>query len=229
MRKGNRNLDVTSKSLFEDDRYLLPVLEDDALLFSLDEMIENHQSPSRDFSKIEEHPPAQDDDTSLRRVSELQDELRCLQMRFTAYREAVDETLERRWNSEKQGTKASRDRGQLAGSADILANDESQYFTSYSYNGQSFQRVVRAVLMFVEIHETMLKDTVRTDAYRDFIYNNKNIFKGKIILDVGCGTGILSMFCAKAGAAKVIAVDNSDIIEKARENVFGNGFGDRIT
>jgi len=71
----------------------------------------------------------------------------------------------------------------------------------------------------------MLKDTVRTDAYRDFIYENKNLFSGKVVLDVGCGTGILSMFCARAGASKVIAVDNSDIIDKARENVFANGLG----
>jgi len=41
-----------------------------------------------------------------------------------------------------------------------------------------------------DIHETMLKDTVRTDAYRDFIYNNKHLFKGKIVLDIGCGTGM---------------------------------------
>lgn len=74
----------------------------------------------------------------------------------------------------------------------------------------------------------MLKDTVRTDAYRDFIYGNKNLFKGKVVLDVGCGTGILSMFCAKAGAAKVIAVDNSDIIDKAREIVFDNRLGEII-
>lgn len=35
----------------------------------------------------------------------------------------------------------------------------------------------------------MLKDTVRTDAYRDFIYNNKHLIKGKVVLDLGCGTG----------------------------------------
>lgn len=37
----------------------------------------------------------------------------------------------------------------------------------------------------------MLKDSVRTDAYRDFIYDNKSLFKDKIVLDVGCGTGMI--------------------------------------
>lgn len=36
----------------------------------------------------------------------------------------------------------------------------------------------------------MLKDAVRTDAYRDFIYENKNMFKDKVVLDIGCGTGM---------------------------------------
>lgn len=75
----------------------------------------------------------------------------------------------------------------------------------------------------------MLKDFVRTDAYRDFIYDNKHLFKDKVVLDVGCGTGVLSMFCAKAGAKKVIAVDNSAIINKARANIFENGLDNIIT
>ena len=55
----------------------------------------------------------------------------------------------------------------------------------------------------------MLKDEVRTLTYRNSMYHNKHLFKGKVVLDVGCGTGILSMFAAKAGASKVIGVSIS--------------------
>ncbi|KAJ2362854.1 hypothetical protein IW150_006896 [Coemansia sp. RSA 2607] len=75
----------------------------------------------------------------------------------------------------------------------------------------------------------MLQDRVRTEGYRDFMYNSADVLRGKVVLDVGCGTGILSMFAARAGAARVIAVDNSDIIEKARANVIENGLDGVIT
>ena len=51
----------------------------------------------------------------------------------------------------------------------------------------------------------------RTLAYKDAIMQNKHLFKDKIVLDVGCGTGILSIFCAKAGAKQVYGIDNSNI------------------
>ncbi|KAI4133312.1 MAG: hypothetical protein LQ347_002223 [Umbilicaria vellea] len=91
---------------------------------------------------------------------------------------------------------------------------EVHYFNSYNHHG---------------IHEEMLKDEVRTKSYRDAIYQNRHIFKDKIVLDVGCGTSILSMFAVKAGAKHVIAVDMSTIIEKAREIVKVNGMADKIT
>lgn len=55
----------------------------------------------------------------------------------------------------------------------------------------------------------MLKDEVRTLTYRNSMIYNKHLFRGKVVLDVGCGTGILSMFAAKAGAAKVIGVSTA--------------------
>ncbi|MCJ1329649.1 type I protein arginine N-methyltransferase Rmt1 [Thelotrema lepadinum] len=82
---------------------------------------------------------------------------------------------------------------------------------------------------FAGIHEEMLKDEVRTKSYRDAIYQNKHLFRDKVVLDVGCGTSILSMFAVKAGAKHVIGVDMSTIIEKAKEVVAVNGMTDKIT
>ena len=92
--------------------------------------------------------------------------------------------------------------------------ESDYYFNSYSHYG---------------IHMEMLKDRHRTESYRDAILMNAHMFKGKYVMDVGCGTGILSMFAAKAGAKKVIAVDCSSIAEQAREIVALNGFKDVIT
>lgn len=52
----------------------------------------------------------------------------------------------------------------------------------------------------------MLNDKIRTNAYYKAIAGNPHLFKDKIVLDVGCGTGILSLFAAEAGAKKVYAV-----------------------
>ncbi len=60
--------------------------------------------------------------------------------------------------------------------------------------------------LLLGIHEEMLKDTVRTGSYRAAIINNPHLFKDKTVLDVGCGTGILSMFAARAGASHVVGV-----------------------
>ena len=70
----------------------------------------------------------------------------------------------------------------------------------------------------------MLKDVVRTRAYQRAIEENPNDFKDKIVMDIGCGTGILSIFAARAGAKHVYAVDNAEIALFAREIVKQNGY-----
>ncbi|KAI1382194.1 protein arginine N-methyltransferase 1 [Hypoxylon crocopeplum] len=95
-----------------------------------------------------------------------------------------------------------------------MAHSEQHYFNSYNHHG---------------IHEEMLKDEVRTKSYMNAIVQNKHLFKDKVVLDVGCGTAILSMFAVRAGAKHVIGVDMSTIIFKAREIVKVNGMADKIT
>jgi len=48
-------------------------------------------------------------------------------------------------------------------------------------------------------------------------------FKGKSILDMGCGTGVLGIYACKLGAARVLGVDNDQwAYENALENVTRN-------
>ncbi|KAM7352805.1 arginine methyltransferase 8 [Cochliomyia hominivorax] len=67
----------------------------------------------------------------------------------------------------------------------------------------------------LEVHEIMLKDRPRQEAYKKAIFTNASLFKDKIVLDVGSGTGILSAFCAKAGASLVYAVEASNLAKIA--------------
>lgn len=89
--------------------------------------------------------------------------------------------------------------------------------------------VVKLTLSFADIHAVMIQDSVRTSTYASFILQNPELFRDAIVLDVGCGTGILSLFAARAGAKRVIAVDASDIAKKAKQIVETNGLQETIT
>lgn len=75
----------------------------------------------------------------------------------------------------------------------------------------------------------MIQDKVRTSSYASFILKNPILFRDAIVLDVGCGTGILSLFAAKSGAKHVYAVEASDIAEKAEKIVQQNGLENVVT
>jgi protein arginine N-methyltransferase 1 len=111
------------------------------------------------------------------------------------------------WFSDEEFFKA------LPGHSD-MENKKDYYFNSYS----SYY-----------IHEQMLKDRKRTGTYQDAILNNPDVFKDKIVLDIGCGTGILSIFAAKAGAKHVYGIEFADIADYAKEIIKINKLSDKIT
>ena len=101
----------------------------------------------------------------------------------------------------------------LPGHSDIEYKKD-YYFNSYSsYN----------------IHEQMLQDKIRTGTYQKAILENPEIFKDKIVLDIGCGTGILSIFAAKAGAKHVYGIEFADISDYANLIIKQNNLSDKIT
>ena len=72
----------------------------------------------------------------------------------------------------------------------------------------------------LDIHREMLADQRRIDVYREAIVKT---VKGMTVVDVGAGTGILSMLAAEAGAERVYAVERSDIVRECKKLVRANG------
>lgn len=89
----------------------------------------------------------------------------------------------------------------------------SQYFQFYGYLSQQ---------------QNMMQDYVRTSTYQKAILGNLNDFKGKIVMDVGAGSGILSFFAVQAGADKVYAIEASNMANFAQQLVQANQVDDRI-
>lgn len=103
--------------------------------------------------------------------------------------------------------------------APLYANEKQEAQLDYYFNSYSTYH----------IHEEMLQDEVRTKSYQNAILDNPDLFRGKVVLDIGCGTGVLSIFAAKAGAKHVYAVEMAKIHEKASEIIKLNHYADQIT
>uniref|UniRef100_A0A7N0ZRA8 type I protein arginine methyltransferase n=1 Tax=Kalanchoe fedtschenkoi TaxID=63787 RepID=A0A7N0ZRA8_KALFE len=78
--------------------------------------------------------------------------------------------------------------------------------------------------------QNMLQDYVRTGTYYAAVIENRADFTGRVVVDVGAGSGILSLFAAQAGAKHVYAVEASEMAEYARKLIAGNpSLSQRIT
>uniref|UniRef100_A0A3Q3W0F2 Protein arginine N-methyltransferase 2 n=1 Tax=Mola mola TaxID=94237 RepID=A0A3Q3W0F2_MOLML len=82
----------------------------------------------------------------------------------------------------------------------------------------------------LKLHLEMLSDKSRTEAYRHVIFNNSAALRGKVVMDLGCGTGIISLFCAQLAQPSVVyAVEACSMAAYTRQLVKQNGFEEVVT
>jgi protein arginine N-methyltransferase 3 len=141
VKSGNLKPDVSSAAVFADDKYLRPVLEDDALLFSLDDL-------SDELPVTESTAPAESgkeqETSSADRIAELERQLQTVSSQFSEYRHQVEETLEKRWN-DAEGTSRSKQSTSTENAGDAKPEGidfEGDYFESYSYNGMNSNDII---------------------------------------------------------------------------------------
>lgn len=78
----------------------------------------------------------------------------------------------------------------------------------------------------IEYHRELLADEMRTLAYRDAI--RASVRPGDVVVDLGCGSGILSFFACEAGAARVYAIDRGHMADVAQLMARHLGFDGRM-
>lgn len=76
-------------------------------------------------------------------------------------------------------------------------------------------------------HFTMLRDEMRAAAYDAAL--RRAVTSQSRVLEIGCGSGILAMMAARAGAREVVTCEMIPAIAKqAAEIIAQNGYGDRV-
>jgi protein arginine N-methyltransferase 1 len=75
-------------------------------------------------------------------------------------------------------------------------------------------------------HIGYVADAERTALLRAAIA--ATVHPGERVADVGCGSGVLGLFCLQQGAGLVEAIDETAILEAARETFQRAGFGGRV-
>lgn len=160
-----------------------------------------------------------------RRIAELESQLRAAQLAVHDMRQRLLERLGLQDSSDSSSEEEDDDAFAVKGKGRAssvkrkganIASEDAHYFSSYASH---------------DIHQTMISDKVRTLSYAKFLLapENAHLIRGKTVMDVGCGSGILSMFAARAGAKDVIAIDASTVASRAEKNVRLNGLDGIIT
>ncbi|XP_022745039.1 probable protein arginine N-methyltransferase 3 [Durio zibethinus] len=202
------------KLLLDGDKYLNPFMQEDSLLYSFggDEEDEDDYNTSfdegeivRDFGNVCIDDDNTAEEIELNSVTSNKDRNKAVMTVSNGHLSLANSSKRITDNGLDYGETArpcdsnTKDKQSRVFIADVVEKDikkvNESYFGSYSSFG---------------IHRDMISDKVRTDAYREALLKNPSLLNGAVVMDVGCGTGILSLFAAQAGASRVIAIEASE-------------------
>lgn len=80
--------------------------------------------------------------------------------------------------------------------------------------------------LIVDEHREYLSDLNRLECFRLAI--EEMVRPGFVVVDLGAGSGIMSLLACRAGAGRVYAIEETSLIGLAREICKANGFSDRV-
>lgn len=152
------------------EQFYKPVLTDDAFLMTLDDL--------EDLKRKEEGASDNSGDATsgskgAAKTQTAAEELTSLQEQLDRAKELIAKlTLEQEGGSD-DGDDSTGAAAAATKQPVQKRDNDTYYFSSYSTH---------------YIHETMLRDTVRTEAYEKAILSNADtLFKDKVVMDIGCG------------------------------------------
>ena len=145
---GAQKPDISAKSKFQDEQYLLPVLEDDALLWNLHDIVGHDlDDVDEDTGGVSVKAPSgtTTDRNDENRIAELENKLQLAELELEARRNEIkflqlkfEESLDREDARERDMIAASSGMGP-ARTTPMLGNTDSSYFASYSGHGELIQ------------------------------------------------------------------------------------------
>ncbi|XP_043489158.1 protein arginine N-methyltransferase 1 [Polistes fuscatus] len=200
---------------WQDDEYLYPVIEDDPLLMYDVEDLENKPVNTISYTVNSENGCVTLSEAHFaelqRTIQTLKAQLEQREIACFLAKQQVNEMVEK---AQKLVLDDEQENIEEIIETKRNSHADDGYFNTYSH---------------FAIHHEMLTDSIRTKSYRDALFSNSTRFNNCIMLDVGCGTGILSMFAAISGCRKVISVDQSDVIYQAMDIIRENNLDNVIT